>query len=170
MIDTGGDTVRQRGMGFLRNRQIGDGNAGGRFHRHFHRAHVQFLSWKQRGLHNPLSAVETHRLPGREKEGELDWEVTSSGGEERFLIVASTQPLAAVERAVATFRPSREGAETEYAPLDGDALSSLRGVGRVVRRQAASSAPPGRLAALEREWTKAAPSKVWTRLVVLRNP
>ncbi len=123
-----------------------------------------------RGARDPLAAGVRHRLPGRDGGQELDWEVTSAGAHERFLIVASTKPEAAIERAVARLRAARADAEVQYAPLGDDALGQLRHVGGIARRAAPAAEDAGRLAAVRRALEGAPRERMWVRLLVLENP
>ncbi len=50
---------------------------------------------------NPLSPGEAHRLPGSQDWQYDSWEVSSSGGRESFTVVASLEPLAGLESALA---------------------------------------------------------------------
>ena len=60
-------------------------------------------------LDNPLAAGEVHRIPGTATAGSDDlavdvekyWEVTSRGGRETLLVIASTKPLVSFEEELA---------------------------------------------------------------------
>ncbi len=52
-------------------------------------------------LGNPLEADRGHRLPGRLNGVPQHWQVTSAGGRERFLVIASRNPLPELERELA---------------------------------------------------------------------
>jgi hypothetical protein len=123
-----------------------------------------------RGTRNPVPASPGRRLPGRDAGGELDWQVTSAGGRESFLVIASLLPVAAVERVVHRFATARAEAGVEYPALDAGALGAVRGVGGLTRGPAGDRADTGALASLERELRSAPRDSVWTRLVVLANP
>ena len=52
-------------------------------------------------LGNPLEADRGHRLPGRLNGVPQHWQVTSAGGRERFLVIASRNQLPELERELA---------------------------------------------------------------------
>jgi serine/threonine protein kinase len=62
-----------------------------------------FLLFPVAGLDrgNPLSADRGHRLPGRINGAPQDWQVTSAGGREHFLVIASRNPDPELERELA---------------------------------------------------------------------
>jgi serine/threonine protein kinase len=79
---------------------------------------------------NPLSASETHRLPGR-----VDWQVTSAGGREHFLLIASPEPLPALEKVFAMLpRPQAGQPPAPAAALSGEVVGQLRGLGGLTPR------------------------------------
>jgi len=124
------------------------------------------------GLANPLAAGERHRLPGRAQAEDLSWQVTSAGGRETFLLLASPTALSDIEAAVAGIPTAREGAAVAYPTLSPAALSELRGVGGVVR--ARDLPGPGGASLLAR-WARelersAAERSIWMRWIVLENP
>ncbi len=125
-----------------------------------------------RGERNPLAAGAIHRLPGREGAEDLSWQVTSAGGRETFLILASREPLQPVVEAVAAIAQASSDAPVVYRTLAPEALARLRGVGGVVKeptlRPAAESSI---LPTLARDLAKSRTrSELWMRLLVLENP
>lgn len=125
-----------------------------------------------RGAANPLSAGTRHRLPGREGNADLDWQVTSAGGHETILILASSEPIAAVEEVTSAVPDARPGAPIQYAAIPPQVLAKLRGVAGVARETAS---PPthgaSRLAALSDALSHSrAKDALWMRLIVLENP
>jgi eukaryotic-like serine/threonine-protein kinase len=122
------------------------------------------------GVSNPIAAGGMHRLPGADAGEELDWEVTSAGGRETFLLIASSEPVESVERVLRTHHAARADAPVEYPELDTSGLGVVRGVGGVAHRPAEAGAPTGELVALEEALHRAAGTRIWTRLIVLRNP
>lgn len=125
-----------------------------------------------RGARNPLAAGVPQRLPGREGAEELTWQVTSAGGRETFLVLASRTPLPPVAEAVASIPEARADAPVAYRTLAPEALARLRGVGGVVRgaplRQPART---GILPALARDLAGTSEGRaIWIRLLVLENP
>ena len=74
---------------------------------------------------NPLPPGRVNQVPGA-----VDWRVTSAGGKEHFLIVASTEALAALETVFAALPPPDESRPVvAAAPLDEKVLGQLRGIG-----------------------------------------
>jgi len=119
---------------------------------------------------NPLLAGR-HHLPARSDGSALDWQVTSAGGRETFLIVASEAPLPSLEQALADFEPAREGRSVAQVELSPDALTRLRGVGGMAAAEPSTDRPGGKLAAVAQGLERSASrSPVWTRIVVLENP
>jgi tRNA A-37 threonylcarbamoyl transferase component Bud32 len=94
---------------------------------------------------NPLPADQTHRLPGRaagtasgQGQDELFWTVTSTGGEETLLLIASVRRLEALELEIADL--PRVGSATALE-IDGKRLeTTLRGIAGL---GPAPSAEPG---------------------------
>jgi len=125
-----------------------------------------------RGARNPVAAGSPQRLPGTESGRALTWQVTSAGGRETFLVLASRTPLAPVADVAAAIPEAQLDAPVSYRALPAEALARLRGVGGVVR---APTLPEptrsGILAALARDLGRPAEGRaIWMRLVVLENP
>ena len=114
-------------------------------------------------LKNPLAAGTTHRLPGR-----VDWEVTSAGGREHFLVVASPEPLMALEK-VFTQLPAPQIGGPAPAALSREAIGQLRGIGGLSPRATAGAATDllRSAAALGGHETVKGP---WMRQFTLENP
>lgn len=125
-----------------------------------------------RGERNPLTSGRMHRLPGREGEQDLSWQVTSAGGQETFLVLASRAPIAPVAQAAAALPQASANAPVAYRTMPPEALAKLRGVGGVVARE--SLPPPARtgiLRSLARDLSASPDGRViWKRLLVLENP
>ena len=120
-------------------------------------------------LANPLAGGR-HRLPGSKTGKNLDWQVTSVGGRERFLIVASRRPLAELEHQIAAVVPAKAGEPVRYPELDPAALGSLRGLGGLVASEQPLPPGGGRLAALARGTRRATSSDaIWIRFLELEN-
>lgn len=134
----------------------------------FGRSYVLFpLSGFDAG--NPLRAQVKHRLPGRLRGEEQAWEVTSAGGKEQFLVVASRQPVAELEAELSRHPEAAPGRPLEVAE---GTLLRLRGIGGVAPRQAAPSAGAGTLPGLMRDLSQAggAAGGLQVRLFELENP
>lgn len=118
-------------------------------------------------VRNPLPAATVNRLPGN-----VDWEVTSAGGREHFLIVASPEPLGPLEAVFASLPKAQAGRPVvDYAPVPDAVLGRLRGIGGLAEKSAASTMPSDvfrSATALGR-----APESVsgpWIRQLTLENP
>jgi hypothetical protein len=123
------------------------------------------------GLANPLPAGARSELPGVREGEPLRWLVTSAEGRETFLIVASRQPLATVERAVAALPGVREGEAVRYATLTADDLRHMRGVAGVVADSAHTERAGGHLTTLARSLESARErGTLWFSLVRVDNP
>jgi len=81
----------------------------------------------------------------------MDWEVTGGGGHETVVAIASTDPLADLERDIAAFPPARAGAPIHYGRLSDRALESLRSLGGPGAPQALPTRSAGRLSRLVRD-------------------
>jgi len=75
---------------------------------------------------NPLSSNVRHRLPGQVAGIGTNWEVSSVGGEESFLVLASKRPLEELERQIAGLpRAGSAGAVS----IGEETIDVLRGIG-----------------------------------------
>lgn len=145
-------------------------------------AHVYVLNEDQSGavfalfplaesdLMNPLPTDQLLRLPGSRGSAVLAWEVTSGRGEERFLVIASRQPVAWLEEQLSGYAAPVPNPERSYRQLDPSVVNPERGVGSL-----AESAPPntsesvleglaGRLTAGSDD-----PSDLWMHHLMLYN-
>ncbi|MCC6650422.1 MAG: protein kinase, partial [Candidatus Eisenbacteria bacterium] len=80
-------------------------------------------------LANPLAPSQRHRLPGERAGAPFDWVVTSAGGREHVLIVASRRRIAALDKLVAATEPAADSRQVAYAPVTDEAFTALRGIG-----------------------------------------
>lgn len=118
---------------------------------------------------NPLSGAKTHRLPGRRNGAVQDWQVTTAGGTETFMVVASREPLEELEAELNRSPAAAAGRKV------GDPVQTLltRGVGGVVAAPTASQAHTGgRVDTLYRQLLQRQESdhNVWVQRFVLANP
>jgi hypothetical protein len=81
---------------------------------------------------NPLPPRIVHRLPGRLGGEAASWQVTSVGGRETILIIASREPLRELEKEISGFPQALPGAPVGYAELSGKTVRSLRGMGGIL--------------------------------------
>jgi hypothetical protein len=118
---------------------------------------------------NPLTGAKTHRLPGRRNGTVQDWQVTTAGGTETFMVVASREPLEELE-AELNRSPAASGGRKV-----GDPVQTLltRGVGGVVAATTvADEDTGGRVDRLYRQLAQQQESdhNVWVQRFVLANP
>lgn len=78
---------------------------------------------------NPLAPGEEHRLPGTAGGLEASWQVTSAGGRERVLVVASRKPIAELEAEIAKLPKPEKGAPVVYPRASETTVARLRGMG-----------------------------------------
>ncbi len=119
----------------------------------------------QYAARNPLPGGVDVDLPGAIDGRDFAWTVTSAGGRETFLVVASPEPVPELEG----------GASGLAAPSPAGAVRRLRGVGGLEPVGAGSSAPAaGGKASLARfralAGRESGVTGVWVREIVLRNP
>ncbi len=100
--------------------------------------HVYVLNYDQAGeawvlfplpdcdLQNPLPPGTSHRLPGTRGGESFGWVVSSAGGEEAFIVIASREPLKNFERQIAGIAPAGSAGEVT---LSARAIGTLRGIG-----------------------------------------
>jgi hypothetical protein len=127
-------------------------------------------------LKNPLDPG-SHRLPGPRAGREAHWQVTSAGGREYFLIVASPHPLLVLEDAASALPQAEAGRPVTAVPLDAPTVQRLRGTGGLIEagapRSPAGGAPGGggRLAELAPRLGPEAEEVrgVWVRAVEFEN-
>lgn len=118
-------------------------------------------------LGNPVPAGE-HRLPGAFEGRDFDWVVTSAGGREEVLVVASRRPVAALETRVASLAPAQAGRAVTYAPVGEETIAALRGIGGLA--PAPVTTGEGRLSRLARDLIARGEPGVWVRRLTLVNP
>lgn len=122
---------------------------------------------------NPLPGAATHALPGRVAGRELYWRVSSAGGRERFLVMASPSRLEDLEREIQALPTPREDQEPEIAArLSSETTARMRGIGHL---GSADPARDGRMSGIVSRVRRLAESEehasgVWVREIELRNP
>lgn len=121
---------------------------------------------------NPLPAGRSHRLPGTHDGELIAWQVTSAGGREHFLIMASPRPSRAFEAIFAMLPQPVFGRPVLAEPLSPEGRSVLRSVGGL----AASSIPVDQQLRLLPEFSKPlgtgeeVADGIWIRQVTFENP
>ena len=123
-------------------------------------------------LNNPLPAERATRLPGTQGGRDLNWQVTSAGGEEHFLVFVSPNRLASIERMLDALPRPELGRPVQQARLPSSAIDQLRGVGGLAPTMPSASNQPGRLheiaETLKSEGERA--RGLWVRQLTLDNP
>jgi eukaryotic-like serine/threonine-protein kinase len=124
-------------------------------------------------LTNPLPPGRLHEIPGVVNGERLDWQVSSAGGREHFLVFVTPQePSRAFERMFAALPPPEVGATVTSHQMNNDLVTALRGVGGLAK----TPARPGTAAPLSREYAVPLPAGaetargVWIRQLTLENP
>lgn len=121
---------------------------------------------------NPIAPDSALVLPGPIGGHENAWQVTSRGGREHFLVVASAAPIAEIEREFNRLPEARPGRPIRYARVEAPVLERLRGVGGVAPLPADTT--PRRAGAFERFQALAGREtvrdSVWVRSITLENP
>jgi len=82
-------------------------------------------------LANPLPAGTLHRLPGRHRGVPQEWQVTSAGGRERFLVIAARGPLPDVDRELQALAAANPAAGELTRGVGGIAPAPAAGRGRL---------------------------------------
>ena len=126
---------------------------------------------------NPISAGESHALPGTIGGRENAWTVTSRGGRERLLVVISPRPVPELESALEQIPKAEPGRRIEYARVGTQALETLRGVGGVEPLPPNQTRPTSSAAALHifdhfraLAGQESGVQGIWIRQIELENP
>lgn len=130
------------------------------------------LSGHQPG--NPVAGGGSHRLPGKNADGaDSYWQVTSSGGRERFSVFVTPERPAMFEQVLDRMPRAAETRAVVYTPVSVDDVKTLRGVGGL-----ASGPSPSGVATVDAPFGGLAPLPdgpestrgLWEREIVLLNP
>ncbi len=122
---------------------------------------------------NPLPPGSRHRLPGRQDGVDMNWRVSSPGGREEILVVASRKPLPDLERDLAKLPRAEKGREIAYPLLGPESRNTLRGVGGLApdrtpeEKEAAQRVPD-----VARGFSAGAGNRngIWVWRIQLQNP
>ncbi len=130
----------------------------------------QYLLFPLPGLRpaNPLPRGGPHRLPGTSNGEQGYWQVTSAGGREHFLIVASPKALQEFEAVVATLARPQPGVLAAH--LSGEAALRLRGIGGLTTDGTGAGAPRIPELAPQGALSEESARGVWMRRISLENP
>lgn len=122
-------------------------------------------------LRNPLPAGERLRIPGTRQGQPLFWQVTSQGGREHFLLLASPTRLVDLEADLLTLERAESERPLLASPLDAAVVSRLRGVGGLAAGATPERLAPGRLSELAHRLASRPEtvSGIWIRQLTLEN-
>jgi len=122
-------------------------------------------------LVNPLPADSTLILPGAIGGLEHAWTVTSNGGREHFLVVASPEPIPEIESELGRLPVAKPDRPIQYASVSEGTVEHLRGVGGLASVPPDSaSAVPGAFEQFEKLAGRESVSRgIWIRTVTLEN-
>jgi serine/threonine-protein kinase len=120
---------------------------------------------------NPLPAGTINRIPGTGGRADFDWQVTSVGGREHFLIFASPERMPALEEVFAAL-PRPELGRTLQAPrLPDEAIRRLRGVGGLTPKPPqGTSAKLAPIFSTPLGETEETARGLWVRQLTIDNP
>jgi serine/threonine-protein kinase len=126
---------------------------------------------------NPLAPGRRWVLPGTRAGAAFDWEVSSAGGRERLLVVASRERLADLEADLLSLPQASPDGGMHYAQLTPQSVERLRGIGALRARppDPAAAAPNtgssrlDEIAAQVSAGSETVPG-VWVRRVEFDNP
>ncbi|MBD3162502.1 MAG: DUF4384 domain-containing protein, partial [Candidatus Eisenbacteria bacterium] len=124
-------------------------------------------------LANPLPGRSVHRLPPDKDGRTYSWGVSSAGGTEHLLIVASPEALEEFESTLAMLPTPKLASSERAIPLDRRALSGLRGIGLLHETDRSPEGPNGRVAftmARRLSGRSERSQGVWVRQIDLVNP
>jgi hypothetical protein len=122
---------------------------------------------------NPVPAGVTNRIPGTGGSGDYNWQITSAGGREHFLIFASPERLPAFEKIFSSLPRPEFGRAVRPPRLGADALSRLRSVGGLIAapsRANTSSLPLAQLYLTPLGETEETARGLWVRQLTVENP
>lgn len=125
---------------------------------------------------NPLQASHKYVLPGARGGAAFDWEVSSAGGRERLLVIASRERLTDLEADMLALPQAGSSAPIQSVELSSRAREKLRGIGELQKRpqDAATTSDPSqsRLSELAAKLGAGAESAngIWVRQLEFANP
>src|SRR6185503_13004041 len=121
----------------------------------------------------PLPPDSSFVLPGTVAGRDYGWTVTSAGGREHVLVIASPEPIAEIEADLGRLPRAEPDGPLRYAPMGSASVERLRGIGTMSPESPGAPAPASspvfdRFRALAGRETDV--HGVWIRHVVLENP
>lgn len=136
--------------------------------------HVLFPSpyFDQKG---PFADRVVHRLPGTSAGERVDWQVTSPGGRERILVVASLYPQKEIEEDIQNLPHATPGEQIVYGTIGEKTKERLRGITRGiggVAKDPAAKAGSGALDGVARKVVRDTldMNDIWLWEMSLQNP
>ncbi len=126
-------------------------------------------------LGNPLSGG-THRLPPARDGVPFSWGVSSAGGQEHFLIVASPEPVPILEELLVSLPIAEQVSEqaTPALPIPAATVRRLRGVGVLLAEPGATTvgAADGAIARVQKQLQAgmSGEDELWVKRIDLANP
>ena len=125
-------------------------------------------------VRNPLPADSMVVLPGRVDGEEYAWTVTSAGGREHVLVVASLTPIQEIEADLEKLPGSKPGRPIAYAPVGDASVEHLRGIGGMDPLSPGAVPPLPERVLFDKFRSLAGRETdvhgVWIRQIVLDNP
>lgn len=122
---------------------------------------------------NPLPGDQRHHLPPSLGGSSYNWGVSSAGGTEHLLIVASPQLLADFEKTISVLPAPISSPPAQAMVLDENAMKGLRGIGQLIEAKSEAAPHAARPAFSMARRLAAGPeqgSGVWVRQIDLINP
>lgn len=122
-------------------------------------------------LTNPLAAGKINRIPDADGGSEMNWQVTTAGGREHFLVFASPERMPVFEQMFAALPSPEVGRPIQQMQLPDDAVRRLRGVGGLI--SSPGSANSARLSlhfATPLAGKEETAQGVWVRQLTVDNP
>jgi serine/threonine-protein kinase len=122
-----------------------------------------------RAVDNPIPSETAIRIPGTSQE-KVNWELTSVGEREHFIVFASPERMQEFEEIFATLPQPVVGRKISYAPIPKETLSKLRAVGGLTAPQVQASANFSSLFTLPLIDGAETAHGMWVRQLTLLNP
>jgi len=118
---------------------------------------------------NPIAPGASARIPGMTGK-DVNWQITSAGGREHFLVFASAERLEAFEELFATLPRPTFGNPIASAKLSDQALGKLRGVGGLTGPPAQTSGRLANIFKLPLGDAEETARGLWVRILTVENP
>lgn len=123
-------------------------------------------------LRNPIQARVRHRLPGSRAGELLSWQVSSAGGEEHLLVIASLAPLEELEGLLRGI-PSAAEDDTTYISVPDPVIAAVRGIGGLIADKNQETALASSSLFSQVQGLVDGPESsmgIWIRRIDLKNP